>query len=108
MWLNKENHWFKIGFVLTIVVFAGFNLRSRIVNRNAFLTRPIHFDHDGYWWGFPARMYYEGTCFPCNSPLDPIGLSINILTCIVTAAVVGIVFESVANKVRREEPLNLK
>lgn len=102
MW-NKNNLWFKSGFVLVIVAFIGLNVRSYIVGYTAFLNRKIRFSHEGFGWGFPLRVYQEVTCFPC----DPIGstlmpFAMNLVAALACAALVGVMFEIVAQFVARE------
>ncbi len=97
---RRINVGFVIGCLLTTAVFVLLNARSYVLESTAFDSRTIHFSHEGFFWGFPLRWIYVGTCYPCDvlGWQSLIGLYLNILTGILAAIGVGFLLNKLIQK----------
>ena len=100
--MRRVNAGFVSGFLLTVAAFVLVNGWTYSAARAEFEASTIRFSHTGYYWGFPLRWIYEGTCFPCDvfSLMSTLGYFLNLLICIAAAVGVGFFLNRIVEKRR--------
>lgn len=71
--LLKKEFVFAIGSAAIVAIVIALNARSYFAEKAAYISAgegiSFGFSHDGFEWGFPLKLFFEGGCFPC----DPFG-----------------------------------
>ncbi len=68
--MKRINRGYILGSLLTLLSFIILNVRSYSLESAEFAARraasTLRFSHDGFYWGFPLKWFFVGTCYPCD------------------------------------------